>query len=215
MLEPLLPILERKQIILASSSPRRKEILNMLGLKYQIVTSDFEENLNKDDFPTPVQYAIETSRRKAVDVAEILSKASKSADLIIAADTIVTVDNVIYGKPKDQADAIGILKKLNNRSHTVETGVTLLYPSNGKFLSRCFSETTLVHITGMTQSMMEGYVKTGEPMGKAGAYGIQGKGGSLIEKISGDYYNVMGFPLHKFCKELITLYTELGFVDKA
>ncbi|XP_075537078.1 putative bifunctional dTTP/UTP pyrophosphatase/methyltransferase protein isoform X2 [Dermacentor variabilis] len=189
MLEPLLCALDKKRIVLASASPRRKEILNMLGFRYDVVASSFEENLDKHAFTTPAEYCVRTAEGKARDVARVLQQKNEAVDLVIGADTIVVKGNSLYEKPKDSSDA----ERMLNECMT-------------------FHETTEVFMAPMSQEIIKAYVRTGEPLDKAGAYAIQGKGGSLVEKIVGDFYNVMGFPLHRFCKELGDLYAKLGNV---
>ncbi|XP_077515237.1 dTTP/UTP pyrophosphatase [Amblyomma americanum] len=211
MLEPLLCALEKKRIILASASPRRKEILDMLGFRYDVVASSFEENLDKNAF-SPAQYCIRTAEGKARDVAKSLQEKKEIVDLVIGADTVVVKGNTLYEKPRDSNDAERMLTELSGQGHIVQTGVALYYRCQDDFRSTTFHETTEVFMAPMTQEIIKAYVKTGEPLDKAGAYAIQGKGGSLVEKIVGDFYNVMGFPLHRFCKELGDLYTKLGEV---
>ncbi|XP_077556017.1 putative bifunctional dTTP/UTP pyrophosphatase/methyltransferase protein isoform X1 [Haemaphysalis longicornis] len=212
MLEPLLGVLEKKRIILASASPRRKDILNMLGFRYDVVASSFEENLDKKSFACPAEYCVRTAEGKARDVTKVLQDKNETADLVISADTIVVKGNTVYEKPKDSRDAERMLRELSGQVHIVQTGVALFYRWQNDFRNLSFYETTEVFMAPLSQDVITAYVQTGEPLGKAGAYGIQGKGGSLIEKIVGDFYNVMGFPLHRFCRELSDLYKSLGEV---
>ncbi|XP_075537077.1 putative bifunctional dTTP/UTP pyrophosphatase/methyltransferase protein isoform X1 [Dermacentor variabilis] len=212
MLEPLLCALDKKRIVLASASPRRKEILNMLGFRYDVVASSFEENLDKHAFTTPAEYCVRTAEGKARDVARVLQQKNEAVDLVIGADTIVVKGNSLYEKPKDSSDAERMLNELSGEVHSVQTGVALIYRCNDDFRCMTFHETTEVFMAPMSQEIIKAYVRTGEPLDKAGAYAIQGKGGSLVEKIVGDFYNVMGFPLHRFCKELGDLYAKLGNV---
>ncbi|XP_049518087.1 probable bifunctional dTTP/UTP pyrophosphatase/methyltransferase protein isoform X2 [Dermacentor silvarum] len=127
MLEPLLCALDKKRIVLASASPRRKEILNMLGFRYDVVASSFEENLDKDAFTTPAEYCVRTAEGKARDVARVLQEKNEAVDLVIGADTIVVKGNSLYEKPKDSSDAERMLNELSGAGHFVQTGVALIY----------------------------------------------------------------------------------------
>uniref|UniRef100_A0A131X8S3 Putative nucleic acid-binding protein asmtl n=1 Tax=Hyalomma excavatum TaxID=257692 RepID=A0A131X8S3_9ACAR len=212
MLEPLLCALDKKRIILASASPRRKEILNMLGFRYDVVASNFEESLDRNAFTTPTEYCVRTAEGKARDVARILQEKNEVVDFVIGADTIVVKGNKLYEKPKDKSDAERMLNELSGEGHIVQTGVALIYRCKDDLRCMSFHETTEVFMAPMSQEIIKAYVHTGEPLDKAGAYAIQGKGGSLVEKIVGDFYNVMGFPLHRFCKELGDLCARLDSV---
>ncbi|KAL5011886.1 hypothetical protein ScPMuIL_010437 [Solemya velum] len=212
MLQPLMNVLKTKRIILASGSPRRKQILTNIGLKFEIESSSFEENLDKSLFPEPPQYAVENAFQKTMEVARRLSSDPNPPDLLIGADTIVTMDGVIYEKPRDEEDAFNMLSRFSGRQHTVYTGLVLATPEsnpgpNGdKFRVSKFYESTDVIMAQMTPELIRQYIATGEPMDKAGGYGIQGLGGTLVAGIKGDYFNVMGFPLHRFAKELVQIY---------
>lgn len=220
MLEPIRHLLLKQRNVLASGSPRRREILSSVGIPVEVVTSNFIENLDKESFSHPCEYVKENAKQKAVEVWKRLSNSSPELrpDLVIGADTVVTMDEVIYEKPKDADDAFAILSKLSGQKHTVFTGVALVTPSqlqqqsddplSDNFVVTTFHEGTDVNVTEMTQQMIRCYIETGEPFDKAGGYGIQGIGGSLIEGIRGDYYNVMGLPLHRLCKELYHMYSD-------
>ncbi|MCR5053848.1 MAG: Maf family protein [Lachnospiraceae bacterium] len=178
-----------KDIILASTSPRRKELLSLAGFPFTVDGADIDENLPIKD---PVKFVEELSYEKAMAVAK------KYPDsIVIGADTIVVIDDEILGKPKDEEDALKILKKLSGRTHQVYTGVTVLDMKGGKADRTTFHERTDVSMYENPESMLKEYISTGEPMDKAGAYGIQGRGALLIKGIEGDYYNVMGFPVAK------------------
>ncbi|XP_028402666.1 probable bifunctional dTTP/UTP pyrophosphatase/methyltransferase protein [Dendronephthya gigantea] len=207
MLQPILETLNKKNIILASGSPRRKEIMTALGLRFTSVPSLFEENLEKSLFSGPSEYAKETARQKALEVYHRVHKTDEP-DLIVAVDTVVFLDKIIE-KPKDEEDAYRIIKSLNGRTHSVHSGVTFLKPNKSESLKepfsiRQFDEVTKVTFGSLTDEMIKTYVATKEPLDKAGGYGIQstGLGGSFVKSISGDYFNVMGFPLHRFCVEI-------------
>lgn len=161
----------------------------------------FEENLNPKDFDTFPEFVEATALGKALEVAERLKNDAKSPDLIIAADTIVTLDGKIYGKPKKPDVALEMLTDLIGRTHEVFTGVVLKY--NDEIVK--FTESTQVTFGNATKDQIQAYVDTGEPMDKAGGYGIQGVGGCLIEKIDGDYFTVVGLPLYRLSIEICKL----------
>ena len=174
------------EIILASGSPRRRELLERMGIEeFDIITSDVDETL--DDSLPPAMQVEQLSCRKAEAVA-----AEQPDDaLIIAADTVVALDGTILGKPADEADAFRMLSALSGVRHHVYTGVTVIL--GDKTLTR--HEVTSVDFRSLEPEEIELYIATGECMDKAGAYGIQGYGALLIEGITGDYYNVMGLPV--------------------
>ncbi|XP_066303772.1 probable bifunctional dTTP/UTP pyrophosphatase/methyltransferase protein isoform X1 [Branchiostoma lanceolatum] len=213
MLQPLLPKLLEQRIVLASGSPRRQEILKRIGLKFEVVPSKFEENLKKSSFAGPHEYATATARGKALEVADRLYNQVKKPDLIIGADTVVSLGSDIIEKPADEDDAFRILKRLNAKKHEVVTGVVLVVPSltdtgTEKYDTVEFHESTEVCFGDLTDEMLKAYVATGEPMDKAGGYGIQAIGSSLVQGIHGDYFNVEGFPVYHFCKKLVQVYRE-------
>ncbi|SCW73294.1 septum formation protein [Lachnospiraceae bacterium C10] len=185
-------------IILASASPRRSELLKQTGLTFTVDVSDADENCDATD---PEQYVIELSRRKASAVAP-----KHPNHLIIGADTVVVYDDEILGKPKDEKEALDMLMYLSGRTHQVVTGVTLLRTSDsGILLSKTFAEVTNVTMYKNDRYFLQRYIDTKEPMDKAGAYGIQGMGALLVEKIEGDYNTVVGLPLARVCRELADL----------
>lgn len=227
MLEPIRHILAKQRNILASGSPRRRELLDSIGLKVEVISSGFNENLDKESFSHPCEYVKENAKQKAVEVWKRLVDNSDQADLVIGADTVVTLDDVIYEKPLDVQDAFRILSKLSGQKHTVFTGVALVTPNpqsasdqrststgdsslttTSNYLVTTFHEATDVVMTQMSESIIKAYIDTGEPMDKAGAYGIQGLGGTLVEGVRGCYFNVIGLPLHRFTKELFHMYSE-------
>ncbi len=172
------------KIILASASPRRKELLTLAGLEYEVVVSQCEEIL--PDGITPDKAVDELARQKAEDVF------SRNPDcMIIAADTVVALGNTILGKPKDEADAFNMLSSLSGRRHTVFTGVCI----KTKEKTDIFHVATEVEFYPLSDKEIKDYIATKEPMDKAGAYGIQGKGFVLVKGIHGDYFNVVGLPL--------------------
>lgn len=200
MLEPYISQLNNLKIVLASSSPRRSQILKSIGLKFDIISSDFDESsVPLTKFKNYGDYTAELAYKKALDVSHRLKEEDREADLIIGADTIVAINELVLGKPKDEEEAKEFLTKLSGNTHTVHTGVAIL----SKNKNSRFSQETQVTFSSLTPAAIAAYVKTGEPLDKAGAYGIQGIGGSLVEKVSGDPFNVVGFPLNAFCLHLI------------
>lgn len=180
-----------KQIILASQSPRRKELLEQLGLDFIVCPSDVEEIVSSAD---PVEVVRELSRQKAQDIAARMEEKNPGHDMmILGADTIVVYEGKILGKPVDRADAERILQMLQGNTHSVYTGVTLI----GKGKSVTFAEETEVTMYPASREEITWYIDTGEPMDKAGAYGIQGLGARFIRMIHGDYNNVVGLPAGK------------------
>ena len=186
-----------KQVILASASPRRQELLRQVGIEPKVEPSQLEEVITSRD---PAQVVMELSGQKAADIAE---KHRGENGVIIGADTVVAADGVILGKPKDRADAIKMIGMLQGRSHQVFTGVTLIEAVSGRTIT--FYEKTDVHVYPMTQEQINSYADTGEPMDKAGAYGIQGSFAAYIRGIEGDYTNVVGLPVGRVCQELMKL----------
>ncbi len=173
-----------KQLCLASRSPRRIELMQRIGLEVFVCPTDVDENVTG----TARQRVELLARRKALHVANGLSNA-----LVIGADTLVSIGDQILGKPCDEQEAFQMLKSLCGNWHTVYTGVCVTDSDTGRILS-C-AESTRVHMQALTDQQIWSYIKSGEPMDKAGAYGIQEKGGSIVDRIEGDFYNVMGLPL--------------------
>ena len=170
-------------LILASGSPRRKEILDTMGLEFSVDISDADESFAG----TPEEMVLELFRRKAQAVAP-----RHSGAMILAADTLVFGDEVL-GKPHSAEEAKRMLAGLSGRWHSVYTGVTMIDTRSGKTLSR--ADVTRVHFVALTAQDIDAYVATGEPLDKAGAYGIQGRGGMFIDRIEGSYSNVVGLPM--------------------
>lgn len=174
-------------IILASASPRRRALLEQIGLSFTVFPSQADETIPAGMSP---QLAVQTlSLLKAADVA----KGQTEDALVIAADTVVVSDGEILTKPQSEQDAVAMLSRLSGKRHSVLTGLTVLRRRDGKSVS--LAEETFVYFKPLRQAEIVSYVKSGEPMDKAGAYGIQGLGALLIEKIEGDYNNVVGLPL--------------------
>lgn len=188
-----------RQIILASASPRRKELLHQVGIEPVIVPSHVEEVITST---VPEQVVMELSSQKARDVA---AGYQDEEAVVIGADTVVAVDGQILGKPADREDAVRMVTMLAGRSHQVYTGVTIVFCRTGRTVT--FAEETDVHVYPMTRSQIEQYVDSGEPMDKAGAYGIQGRFAAYIQGIRGDYTNVVGLPVGRVCQ---SLFAEMG-----
>ncbi|XP_059069778.1 uncharacterized protein LOC131036591 isoform X2 [Cryptomeria japonica] len=233
MLIQHLPLLSSKRIILASASPRRAELLRGLGLEIEIVPSTFAENLDKSAYSNPGEYAAETAMCKAIDVtrnmlqlsvtlhvamavgegdvavgegdeavgADVTVVGGKRPDLVIGADTVVELHRKILEKPEDEKDAFNMLSNLSD-------------PKIGDPpVVRTFWEETKVEFANIEDVAINAYVNSGEPMDKAGAYGIQGIGGTFVKSIFGCFFNVMGFPIHRFAAEIDQLVKAGAFAD--
>ena len=186
-----------KKIILASKSPRRSELLKQIGMDFTVLVSDADENIEEN---SPKDYVMSLSKIKATAVYEELKE--KEDILIIGADTVVVHNDRILGKPKDREDAIATLKSLSGQVHEVMTGVTLIDVTEGNVSYYTFYEATKVHMFSMTEEEIISYVASGEPDDKAGSYAIQGLGAKFIEKIDGDYNNVVGLPISAIYQKL-------------
>ncbi|XP_064502245.1 probable bifunctional dTTP/UTP pyrophosphatase/methyltransferase protein isoform X3 [Pseudopipra pipra] len=211
VLNPVLGKLVSKRVVLASASPRRREILTNTGLRFEVVPSWFKETLEKSSFAAPFEYAVETARQKALEVANRMHvKHMRTPDVVIGADTIVSVDEHILEKPVDKQDAYRMLSRLNGKEHSVFTGVAIIHchskDSKLEMEITDFYEETKVKFSELSEELLWEYIHSGEPMDKAGGYGIQALGGMLVEYVHGDFLNVMGFPLNHFCKKLAELY---------
>jgi septum formation protein len=184
-------------VVLASSSPRRRELLNLIGIAHEVRPANLDESMRPRE--TPRRHAERLARDKASAVA------MRDPDLItIAADTIVVINRKVLGKPVDKEDAARMLAMLSGREHTVITAVAV---SRGKKLRSAIEEVK-VKFRPLREEEIEAYIATGEPMDKAGAYGIQGFGATIVERVEGDYFAVMGLPLVR----LIGLMREVGVV---
>lgn len=206
MLAGLSGQLAARRVILASQSPRRLELLRDCGLKFEVIVSTFEENLPKDSFPSPEAYVIENARLKALDVLQrTASSNGETQHLIIGCDTVVVHAGAILEKPRDEQDAFETLTKLSGQTHEVFSGVALFTSARGDQNPHLFFEKTTVTFGPLAASEILEYIKSGEPMDKAGSYGIQGKAKVFVSGLSGCYNNVMGFPVQRFCRELRAL----------
>ena len=171
------------QLILASQSPRRKELLGLFRIPFTVWVADIDEAM--DPGKAPFDEVARVSRLKAEAVPR------EEEDIVIAADTIVVCGGCVLGKPKDEADAFRMLRMLSGKDHQVMTGLTVL---KGDTAVTC-TEVTDIHFRALTDGEIAAYIRTGEPMDKAGAYGIQGGAALFAERLVGDYYNVMGLPV--------------------
>lgn len=185
-----------QNIILASASPRRKELLEQVGVTFTVKPSTCEEIVSDSD---PARVVISLAHQKALDVAQYEEDA-----LVIGSDTIVSIDNHILGKPKTKEDAYRMLKMLQDNTHQVFTGVTVIHKQNGKEDIYSFYSSTDVSFYEMTDEEINHYIDSGEPMDKAGAYGIQGKSAIYIKEIHGDYNTVVGLPVAMLYQTLRT-----------
>lgn len=185
------------QLILASQSPRRRELLGLFGIPFVVRVADIDETM--DAALTPAQAVAQISRKKALAVMR------DTEDVLIAADTIVVVEGKILGKPRSAEEAVQMLQMLSGRDHQVMTGVTVLAGSK----EVVFTEITDLHFRPLSHREILRYVESGEPMDKAGAYGIQGGAALFCEKMTGDYYNVMGLPVCRLGQVLKTLAPQL------
>lgn len=184
------------QYILASGSPRRKEILEQCGVHFVVEKSEVEENTTKTE---PGEVVKELSFVKAMDVTE---KTKEETCIVIGADTIVANGSVILGKPKDRQDAFQMVQSIQGHAHSVYTGVALIIKDGEEKKVISFYEETKVEIADMTEEEIRDYVATGEPDDKAGAYAIQGIFANFVKGIQGDYYNVVGLPIARIYAEL-------------
>ncbi|NWS35095.1 ASML protein, partial [Polioptila caerulea] len=181
------------------------------GLRFEVVPSWFKETLEKSSFTAPYEYAVETAKQKALEVANRMHvKHLRTPDVVIGADTIVSVDEQILEKPVDKQDAYRMLSRLNGKEHSVFTGVAIIHcrskDNQLEMEITDFYEETKVKFSELSEELLWEYIHSGEPMDKAGGYGIQALGGMLVEYVHGDFLNVVGFPLNHFCKKLAELY---------
>ena len=185
------------QLILASASPRRKELLGLFHIPFTIRVADIDETM--DENKAPFDEVARVSRLKALAIAR------EPGDIVIAADTIVVCEGRVLGKPGTEAEAVEMLSLLSGRDHQVMTGCTVVRDD----ASVTFTEVTDLHFRPLSRKEIENYVASGEPMDKAGAYGIQGGAALFCERMVGDYYNVMGLPVCRLGQVLKTLAPEV------
>jgi septum formation protein len=185
------------QLILASASPRRKELLSLFGIPFEIRVADIDETM--DPAKAPFEEVARVSRCKAMAVS------AQSQDVVIAADTIVVCEGKVLGKPKSAEEAAQMLNLLSGRDHQVMTGCTVLRGDSRE----TFTDVTDLHFRHLSEKEIARYIASGEPMDKAGAYGIQGGAALFCEKMNGDYYNVMGLPVCRLWQTLRRVAPEL------
>ncbi|XP_011877880.1 PREDICTED: N-acetylserotonin O-methyltransferase-like protein [Vollenhovia emeryi] len=205
MLESTFQALASGRTILASGSPRRCDIMRHLRINAEVVPSLYDEKLDRARYEGHGEYVQDIARYKVLEVYERLKADPVPPSLIIGADTMVTMGDVIYGKPRDEEDAFRILSSLANRQHVVYTGVCLKTPRT----EVQFYESAKVKFGDVSERQIREYIKTGDPMDKAGGYGLQGVGGCLIEKIEGDYYTITGLPLYSLARQLNRLFSNV------
>lgn len=201
--------MNNKKIILASGSPRRRELLSQIGLSFTVRVSEADEHTEETK---PEKLVCILSERKALAVWDELTEEEKKESILIGADTVVAVDDRILGKPADETEAFRMIELLQGRSHQVYTGVTIFRQGGQQPLEegtgtcsiqkKQFFEKTDVLVYPMSEEEITAYVKTGEPLDKAGAYGIQGSFAAYIQGINGDYSNVVGLPVGRLYHEL-------------
>jgi septum formation protein len=185
-------------LVLASASPRRAEILRAVGWHFQVAAANIDEKILDGESPTVY------TERLAREKAEHIAARSSSQSLVLGADTIVVIDGASLGKPQDEDDARRMLRSLRGRTHEVVTGVALVRPKTNE--NRIAHERTRVQFAEITDREIDWYVATGEPMDKAGAYAVQGRAALFIERIDGDYWNVVGLPVrlvYRLAREIL------------
>lgn len=185
------------QLILASASPRRKALLSLFGIPFTVRAVDIDETMDPEK--PPFDEVARVSRSKALAVSR------GEEDVVIAADTIVVCQGKVLGKPHSEGEAASMLRLLSGRDHQVMTGCTILYGDRAE----TFTEVTSLHFRPLSEKEIQKYVQSGEPMDKAGAYGIQGGAALFCEKLEGDYYNVMGLPVCRLYETLCRTVSEV------
>lgn len=218
---PILDILNNnRNIILASGSPRRRELMSLIGLtNFQVITSSFDETLDKTLFDDARSYCLSTAQCKAEDVIKNLENGNRlcrKGTIVISSDTIVEIDNKILEKPKNKDDAIMMLSLLRGRTHQVHTSVCIYGNMNNDDKNNLeeskltsvdsFVSTSEITFSNFSDDDLFTYVSTNEPYDKAGSYGIQGLGAMFVESINGDYFTIMGFPVFLLSSSLAKLY---------
>ena len=191
--------MKKKKLILASASPRRRELMTQIGLNFTVKPSLCEEKITSTE---PSLVVRELSAQKAEDVFSSLSDQEKAENAVIGSDTVVACEGKILGKPRDREDAFAMLSSLAGNTHQVYTGVTLVWEEEGVKKSHTFYEETKVKVASMSKEEIDRYIETGEPSDKAGAYGIQGAFAAFVLGIEGDYNNVVGLPVCRLYQEM-------------
>ena len=194
----------KKRIILGSASPRRRELLSQIGVEFEVRVSDKEE-IYKSSIPEEIvkELSLMKAENVASDLLENIADGSIKDTVVIGADTIVVLDDEILGKPLDEKDAVRMLTRLQGREHWVYTGVAVLdFGPDGEKTVINYPVGTKVYVNAMTEDEIRVYVATKDPLDKAGAYGIQGRFAAYIDRIDGDYYNVVGLPVSRVYRTL-------------
>lgn len=194
----------KKRIILGSASPRRRELLSQIGVEFEVRVSDKEE-IYKSSIPEEIvkELSLMKAENVASDLLENIADGSIKDTVVIGADTIVVLDDEILGKPSDEEDAVCMLTRLQGREHWVYTGVAVLdFGPDGEKTVINYPVGTKVYVNAMTEDEIRAYVATIDPLDKAGAYGIQGRFAAYIDRIDGDYYNVVGLPVSRVYRTL-------------
>lgn len=194
----------KKRIILGSASPRRRELLSQIGVEFEVRVSDKEE-IYKSSIPEEIvkELSLMKAENVALDLLENIADGSIKDTVVIGADTIVVLDDEILGKPSDEEDAVCMLTRLQGREHWVYTGVAVLdFGPDGEKTVINYPVGTKVYVNAMTEDEIRAYVATKDPLDKAGAYGIQGRFAAYIDRIDGDYYNVVGLPVSRVYRTL-------------
>ena len=181
----------KMRVILASKSPRRKELMDLLGINYEIMVSNVDETLEKG---LPIE---EQSKRLGFMKAKAIFDKTQNDRIVIGSDTLVVKNNQLFGKPKDRQDAIRMIQSLKNGKHQVITSLAVLVEKNGKYEEYVDADVVDVYISDMTQKEIEEWVDTGKAYDKAGAYAIQAEFAKFIERVEGNYNTIVGLPLHK------------------
>lgn len=204
-----------KIIVLASASGNRLELLKQIGINPLVCPSECEEDLPRN-LPL-AEFVEQTAKQKCMDVVDKLTKGKIDFDVVIGCDTMISVDGQMIGKPRDEQHAMDILHALNGRSHAVRTGVCLVAKNPGDKcvqqqepppIAVVFSVESLVEFGQLSAELIQSYIRTGEPMGRAGAYAIQGKGAALVKSIHGSYSNVVGLPVYELATKLRELFNQ-------
>ena len=190
---------QKLTVVLASASPRRTELLEQGNIRHTVMPSHCEEVITSE---VPDQVVEELSVQKAEDVYQQYEKENTGEFLVIGSDTVVAAAGKVLGKPKDEEDAFQMISMLQGKAHQVYTGVTLLIKKDGEKIRKTFHECSDVHVYPMSEEEIREYIATGEPMDKAGAYGIQGAFGVYIRGIEGDYNTIVGLPLARVYQEM-------------
>ncbi len=185
--------MDMKKIILASASPRRKELLEKIGLRFEVEPSNYKEDMRSQLSPDELAKSI------SLEKAKVIALKHRNA-IVIAADTFIVFKGKIMGKPNTEAEARKMLSTLKGKSHSVITGFTILDTDENKVVSR--SVETIIHIKNLIPEEIDAYVRSKEPLDKAGAYAVQGLGSVIVERIEGDYFNVIGLPLSALAEGL-------------